>query len=104
MAILAGVTGEVSADSLAGDQADRASLPGPSHVVAQPLPQSSALDVASRGHHTCAVTSSGGVRCWGNNDFGQLGDGVASRYPLPVGVLGFEGQGDTSLLLSMIYH
>ncbi|MSO59236.1 MAG: biotin transporter BioY, partial [Ilumatobacteraceae bacterium] len=32
--------------------------------------------VATGGTHTCAVRSSGGVRCWGNNEFGQWGQGA----------------------------
>jgi alpha-tubulin suppressor-like RCC1 family protein len=41
--------------------------------------------------HTCAVTSGGGVRCWGQNSFGQLGDNRAcgSRCRTPVQVVGF---------------
>lgn len=32
-------------------------------------------DLALGGPHTCAVLETGAVRCWGNNEFGQLGYG-----------------------------
>ena len=34
-----------------------------------------ATRVAAGGDHTCAILQSGAVRCWGRNDFGQLGHG-----------------------------
>ena len=36
----------------------------------------SAIVVTTGGTHTCAVLTGGGVRCWGNNEFGQWGQGT----------------------------
>jgi len=36
----------------------------------------SAISVGN--NHTCAVAASGGAKCWGRNQFGQVGDGTTS--------------------------
>jgi hypothetical protein len=42
--------------------------------------------IAAGAGHTCALRGSGGVRCWGDNESGQLGDGTLISRAVPVDV------------------
>ena len=46
----------------------------------------SAKDVATGDYHTCAITTNDQIYCWGENYFGQLGDGFNSQQITPVRV------------------
>ncbi|MBX3247521.1 MAG: hypothetical protein KF901_10095 [Myxococcales bacterium] len=43
--------------------------------------------------HTCARLTSGQVRCWGHNQWGQVGDGTVTRRTRPTAVLEPGGTG-----------
>ena len=50
------------------------------------IDRSPAVDVSVGDHHTCAILDNGLLKCWGRDDYGQLGDG-SSTY-------GRQGDGD----------
>jgi len=46
--------------------------------------------LSARQDTTCAVTTTGAVKCWGGNDFGQLGDGSETGTGVGDGTLKFK--------------
>jgi alpha-tubulin suppressor-like RCC1 family protein len=59
--------------------------PGPVNVTGL---SSGVIGVASGGGHSCALLSAGGVKCWGYNANGQVGDGSTTQRTTPVDVSG----------------
>lgn len=47
--------------------------------------------IAAGEAHTCAITDTGGVKCWGSNFEGRLGNGTAQASTVPQDTLSLDG-------------
>ncbi len=54
-------------------------------------PFSGATAIAGGWGYTCALVAGGEARCWGDNTWGQLGDGTTTNRTAPVPVSGLSG-------------
>ncbi|MCB1389213.1 MAG: hypothetical protein KDK12_08780 [Rhodobacteraceae bacterium] len=68
-----------------GDQNDR-NLPSPVAGLPAPVAQ-----IGANGYFTCAVTLEGDLYCWGQNFYGQIGNGNTEHQPVPVRVTTLPG-------------
>ena len=53
---------------------------------------SDVVSLTAGGSHTCALGAGGGIRCWGSNGSGQLGDGTTVSRATSVVVRGLESE------------
>jgi serine/threonine-protein kinase len=44
--------------------------------------------ISAGWRHACARSKAVGIRCWGQNSFGQVGDGTTTNRPIPIPVPG----------------
>jgi serine/threonine-protein kinase len=74
-----------------GDADSTSALPRSEFLVQNPaeIPVGGWVSTSVGAGHACAIATAGSAYCWGNNDAGQLGNGISTGAPVvPVKVVG----------------
>lgn len=75
--------------NLDGELGDGTASSSPSETPVAVSGLGSGVGAVSAGSNSaCALTTAGGVKCWGDNGTGQLGDGTTTSRAAPVDVVG----------------
>lgn len=65
-------------------------LASKSNIPVPVLGLTSVTAITAGYNHTCALLADSTVKCWGDNSYGQLGDGTNTKRNVPVFVLGIS--------------
>lgn len=74
-----------------GQRRDGGDADGDAGAAAEGSPMTGVTELAVGGAHGCARTGASELRCWGWNQYGQLGDGTRSSRTRAVRVPGMDG-------------
>ncbi|MCS6910602.1 MAG: hypothetical protein NZM11_08555 [Anaerolineales bacterium] len=85
----AGAPAAAAAPAPAAAESDEPPATALQHIVTTQT--ISFVQIAAGGSHTCGLTNTGLVYCWGWNAYGQLGDGTRTDRWTPVAVSGLSG-------------
>lgn len=84
--LLSSCAGRSSLDTTTGDISATKGTPDTgSSTNTMPV----ATPITAGGCDTCALLTGGTIQCWGDNEFGELGNGTTTNSSVPVIVSGF---------------
>jgi alpha-tubulin suppressor-like RCC1 family protein len=87
---LLGGAGSAAYDPISVEPASSTEAIVLNHAGPKGLLSTDVLVIAAGRSHTCALMEGGGVKCWGQNSVGELGDGTTTNRNRPVDVSGLS--------------